>query len=73
VPRTNKTQIVYACNLNFHTVMPYLELVIRNGLTERIEGGVTRYKTTAKGEEALWHFGEPEEMTPGHMLQLLKG
>jgi predicted transcriptional regulator len=53
--------------------MPYLELVIRNGLTERIEGGVTRYKTTAKGEEALWHFGEPEEMTPGHMLQLLKG
>jgi hypothetical protein len=29
--------------------MPYLELITRNGLAERIEGGVPRYKTTAKG------------------------
>jgi hypothetical protein len=49
----NKTQIVYEFSLNFHTVVPYLELITRNGLAERIEGGVTRYKTTAKGEEAL--------------------
>jgi hypothetical protein len=30
-------------------VVPYLELITRNGLAERIEGGVPRYKTTAKG------------------------
>jgi predicted transcriptional regulator len=58
----NKTQIVYACNLNFHTVMPYLELVTRNGLAERIEGGVPRYKTTAKGEEALRCMRELERL-----------
>jgi predicted transcriptional regulator len=44
-----KTQIVYESGLNFHTVVPYLELITRNGLAERIEGGVPRYKTTARG------------------------
>jgi predicted transcriptional regulator len=34
----NKTQIVYKCNLNFHTVVPYLELLMKNGLVERSEG-----------------------------------
>ena len=34
----NKTQIVYSCNLNFHTVVPYIELLIKNGLPERLEG-----------------------------------
>ncbi len=33
----NKTQIVFSCNLNFHTVVPYLELLIRNELAERID------------------------------------
>gem|GEM_PF-5771312 len=50
----SKTQIVYACNLNFHTVMPYLELVTRNELAERTEGKVLRYKTTAKERSALY-------------------
>ena len=36
----NKTQIVYNSNMNFHTVVPYLELLVRNGLAERTEGGV---------------------------------
>ncbi len=49
----SKTQIVYNSNMNFHTVVPYLELLVRNGLAERTEGEVLRYKTTAKGEEAL--------------------
>jgi predicted transcriptional regulator len=40
--------------MNFHTVVPYLELLVRNGLAERTEGGVPRYKTTAKGTK---HFG----------------
>jgi predicted transcriptional regulator len=50
----SKTQIVYNSNMNFHTVVPYLELLVRNGLAERTEGGVPRYKTTAKGTK---HFG----------------
>jgi hypothetical protein len=53
--------------------MPYLELITRNGLAERIEGGVTRYKTTAKGEEALRCMRELERLMPGRMRLLLKG
>lgn len=29
----SKTQIVYKSGLNFHTILPYLELLSRNGLT----------------------------------------
>jgi len=36
--------------MNFHTVVPYLELIIRNGLAVMVEGGVLRYKTTARGK-----------------------
>jgi hypothetical protein len=54
-------------------VVPYLELITRNGLAERVEGGVPRYKTTAKGEEALRCMRELERLMPGRMRQLLKG
>ncbi len=57
-----KTQIVYFSSLNFHTVVPYLELITRNSLAVRVEGDVPRYKTTAKGEEALRHLRELEEL-----------
>jgi predicted transcriptional regulator len=36
-------------DLNFHIVVPYLDLLISNGLMERVEGTIARYKTTAKG------------------------
>ena len=49
----SKTQIVYSCGLNFHTVVPYLEMVTRNGLADVVEGTMVWYRTTAKGEEAL--------------------
>lgn len=49
----SKTQIVYNSNLNFHTVVPYIELLIGNGLAIKVNGSVPKYKTTAKGEEAL--------------------
>ncbi|MHB8117604.1 MAG: winged helix-turn-helix domain-containing protein [Methanothrix sp.] len=58
----NKTQIVYNCNLNFHTVMPYLELLIKNGLVARVDGKVARYQTTPRGTDALWHFRELAEL-----------
>ena len=60
----NKTQIVYSCGLNFHTVVPYLELITRNGLAVKVDGTTLRYKTTAKGEEALRCLRELEELMP---------
>jgi predicted transcriptional regulator len=60
----NKTQIVYSSNLNFHTVVPYLDLLIRNGLAERVEGERPRYRTTPKGAEVLQHFQEIELLMP---------
>ena len=58
----SKTQIVYNCNLNFHTVVPYLELLIKNSLVVRVDGEVVRYQTTPKCADALWHFQELEEL-----------
>jgi predicted transcriptional regulator len=65
----NKTQIVYSCNLNFHTVVPYLDLLIRNELVGRVEGKVPRYRTTCKGFEALRHFQEIEKLMPEMEVQ----
>ena len=65
----NKTQIVYSCNLNFHTVVPYLDLLIKNGLAEQGEGKSPRYRTTSKGFEALGHFQEIEKLIPEMMMQ----
>jgi predicted transcriptional regulator len=53
----NKTQIVYSCNLNFRSVVPYLDLLTSNGLMEKVEGSIVRYRTTAKGEAALGTCG----------------
>ncbi len=53
----SKTQIVYACNLNFHIVVTYLELIKRNGLAKRTKVGLSRYKATAKRLEIHRHLG----------------
>ncbi len=45
----NKTRIVYQANLNFRTVLPYLDLLIKNGLLEVTQGKSILYKTTDKG------------------------
>lgn len=58
----NKTQIVYSCNLNFHTVVPYLDLLTKNGLAEKLEGEIVRYRITPRGEEALGHLQELEKL-----------
>jgi hypothetical protein len=49
-------------------VVPYLELITRNGLAERTEGGVPRYKATARVAKRS-AFQGAEETTPGRMLQ----
>jgi predicted transcriptional regulator len=57
-------QIVHFCSLNFKTAVPCPDLLISNGLMERVEGTIARYKTTAKGEAALGHLRELEKMMP---------
>ncbi len=43
-------------------MVPYIELITRNGLAVVVEGAVTRYKTTEKGESALRCMRELEEL-----------
>ena len=45
----NITRIVYRANTNFTTVKSYMDLLIKNGLIESIQGTPVLYKTTEKG------------------------
>jgi len=45
----SKTRIVYQANLNFRTVIPYIDLLIKNGLIECKSNSSTIYTTTTKG------------------------
>ena len=49
----SKTMIVYQVNLNFSTVMRYLDLLLKKDLLDVVSGNPIIYKTTAKGEVAL--------------------
>ena len=52
----NKTKIVYQANLNFRTVLPYIDLLIKNGLLEVKQGRNVSYETTDKGISLLDNF-----------------
>lgn len=54
----NKTKIVYQANLNFKTVNPYIELLVKSGMIEIKEGQINIYETTNKGKELLKSFKE---------------
>ena len=45
----SKTRVVYQANLNFRTVDPYLQLLIKNDLIEVRPGRHVLYETTEKG------------------------
>ena len=49
----SKTKIVYQANLNFNTVNPYLDLLIKNDLIRVNEGRAILYETTPKGIRLL--------------------
>jgi predicted transcriptional regulator len=49
----SKTRIVYQVNLNFKTVNPYLNLLIKNDLIQVNEGRAILYETTPKGLRLL--------------------
>lgn len=48
-----KTRIVYQANLNFHTVVPYLNLLIEKGLVVCSKNDSVIYKTTSNGIKLL--------------------
>ena len=51
-----KTKIVYQANLNFRTVDPYIDLLIKNNLIEVKQGKNVLYETTDKGNSLLDDF-----------------
>ena len=58
---SSKTVIVEGSDLNFRTVVPYLEALIANGQIVVIEGKVPRFKTTDRGKELLAAIKETHE------------
>lgn len=53
----SKTRIVYQANMNFMTVGPYLDNLIKSGCIEPIhEGSRIIYKTTPKGVDLKERF-----------------
>lgn len=43
-------------------MVPYIDLLIENGLAERVEGEIVRYRITPRGEEALGHLQELKKL-----------
>ncbi len=59
--RASKTRIVYQVNLNFRTINPYLQLLLKNELLDVIVEEQKFYKTTAKGANLLKNIKEINE------------
>lgn len=57
-----KTQIVYKSGLNFHIIIPYMDILVHKGLIVRVDGAIPLYRTTDKGEAALGHLRELERL-----------
>ena len=57
-----KTRVVYQANLNFKTVEPYLDLLVRNNLLEVQHGEKKMYETTEKGETLLEALNQVSEL-----------
>jgi len=54
----SKTRIVYQANLNFRTVNPYIDLLVKNELIKIKKGKTTLYETTPRGTNLLENFKE---------------
>jgi predicted transcriptional regulator len=52
----NKTKIVYQVNLNFRTVNPYMDLLLKNDLITAKQGRTVLYQTTERGMNLLNEF-----------------
>ena len=58
----SKTSIVYKSNLNFRTVIPYIDSLTKRGFIDIIEGPIKMYKTTDRGKELLSGLKEIHEL-----------
>ena len=58
-----KTRVVYQANLNFKTVEPYLDLLVKNNLLEVQQGEKRMYETTQKGESLLEAINQVNELS----------
>jgi predicted transcriptional regulator len=58
-----KTRVVYQANLNFKTVEPYLDLLVKNNLLEVQQGEKRMYETTEKGETLLEALHQVSELS----------
>jgi predicted transcriptional regulator len=58
----NKTKIVYQVNLNFRTITPPLDLLLRKGFLEATQGDRPIYHTTPEGSRALETLRRAEEI-----------
>ena len=58
-----KTRVVYQANLNFKTVGPYLDLLVKNNLIEVQQGEKKMYETTEKGETLLEALNQVSELS----------
>lgn len=52
----SKTRIVYQVNLNFRTVNPYIDLLVKNNLIKVRNGRTVLYETTERGAKMLDNF-----------------
>lgn len=62
----SKTRIVYQSNLNFRTVIPYIDLLIKNELLEIMttRNSSVIFTTTPKGAKLLKEFKNIQSVIP---------
>jgi predicted transcriptional regulator len=61
----SKTRIVYQSNLNFRTVIPYIDILIRNELLEATtRNSSVLFTTTPKGARLLKDFKNIQSVIP---------
>lgn len=66
VEGASKTKIVYQSNLNFRTVIPYIDLLTKNELlnVSTTNKSATIFKTTPKGIKLLKDFKNIQSVIP---------
>ena len=62
----SKTRIVYQANLNFRTVDPYIDLLIKNNLIEAKRGNRILYETTERGKALREDFEQINSQLTEH-------
>jgi predicted transcriptional regulator len=62
----SKTRIVYQANLNFRTVNPYINLLIKNDLIIIKQGKNLLYETTENGRALVENFKQIDNQLIEH-------